>query len=897
MQENQFEYKVTVVIPIYNVEQYITDALDSLLSQTIPQQEIEVLMINDGSTDNSAIICQKYVEKYTNFKLVTQENCGVSSARNRGIRNAKGKYIFYLDGDDKLSKETIKNVTDFFDNHYDEIDIVAYPRFFWYKDGRKIPHTRDKFMSKTKVYSLAEIPYVSFSTLNIAIKNGNNIDLFDENLFFHEDEVYITNIILKKKKIGYVCCAEYLYRKHGSGLTDTSVNPYYIFEPTIKAYEELFKKYTYNGKVDVYVQSLVLNDFGWKIVQDVIFPYHYEGSQYDLALQRIRNLLNQIDDDLILNHANIDIYHRFYLLSLKDNQNLHLYTGKNAIVLCRDEQILRMERNITIVFSKIKIEDNYVEWWGFLKSPFFLFSSKPELYAIITKNGTTYREPIYLIESAYSYYKSKIKTATFWQFSFRVASKNKTSIIFDVSLNKNSMDYKYFFMSDLSFKTNAKFQQFNRKGTKCTKHEKIFTIEKIREEQKVNVGLEHWYWKNRKKFWLVRKLSLFEYKKGKRIWLYYDSTGVGKDNGYYQYIHDIKQIDGIERYYITHDKSFAKSDAFEGIPHKNIVIFGSRYHKLLYLKCEKVITAYIENYNYLPFDLNTYGHYRDINEPEIIYLQHGVLHAHQPQKYSLEKLNIDKEVVSTFYEIDNLIRNYHFTYEHLIFSGMPRYDYIDTKSINIKNKILLAPSWRQYLIATNGAGEWIPIYNRFKNSKFYQELKKFLDSYELAELLERYNYTIDLKLHPIFGCYKECFDFNNPRIQLADTNIKAEEYSVFISDYSSFSFDFVYLKRPIIYFFPDYEMFKAGLMSYRQLDISLEDGFGPLTQTANEAINALKLVFENFETDKSVFHQRMEKFFLYYDNEQCDRIYRALTEESLDIDENIILEDLLKSNL
>ena len=123
----EFEYKVTVVIPVYNVERYLEDCLDSLLRQTIPQSEMEVLMVNDGSVDGSLEICERFSEAHDNFKVLSQENRGVSAARNNGIRNAKGKYILYLDADDTLSSETAKNVTDFFDEHYEEVDVVTYP--------------------------------------------------------------------------------------------------------------------------------------------------------------------------------------------------------------------------------------------------------------------------------------------------------------------------------------------------------------------------------------------------------------------------------------------------------------------------------------------------------------------------------------------------------------------------------------------------------------------------------------------------------------------------------------------------------------------------------------------------------------------------------------------------
>lgn len=893
--DNGFEYKVTVIIPVYNVEQYLEECLDSLLAQTIPQEEMEVLMINDGSPDGSLAICERYAAQYGNFKVLSQENQGVSTARNNGIRNAKGKYLMYLDSDDTLSPGTVKNVTDFFDKHYDEVDVVAFPIVFCYENGTKGRHNRDKFLRRTNVYNVEENQYVNLTTINAVVKNKweSNI-LFDEKMRFHEDEAYFTAIVMGNGKYGYVCEANYYYKKHANGITNQLLNPYYIFESTINFYKELFEKYSTGGRVNLYVQALVLNDFGWKIPQDAIYPYHYSENDFSRAIEQIKGLLCCIDDDLIINHPNMDIYHRFYLLSLKRN-GIEFYSGQYVMALCREKHIIGIEKTITVVFTKIKITNQYVEWHGFLKSPFFIFSSVPELYVDIKTDEESYSESLTLLDSAHGYYKSKIKTNQFWRFQFQVPSNLNGHINLRIIIDGNNINYNYYFMPDLSFKTGAKYASFYCQGTECTRKNLAFFVARASEEnqKRVKAAREKWYWKHNKKFWLVRKLATLNNTKRKRVWLYYDSTGVGKDNGYYQFIHDIKQDDGIIRYYVTHDIEFAQSADFEGIPQGQVIIFGTKKHRFLYLQCEKVITAYIERYNYIPFDPQTYGHYRDINEPEIIYLQHGVLHAHLPHKYSFDRLNIDREVVSTHFEVKNLIESYHFRKDNLILSGMPRYDFIDTKAAtNNTKKILFAPSWRQYLISMSG-GVWKPEYKRFEASKFYKTIKEFLESADLAQLLEKYDYTLDFKLHPIFMCYKDLFTFSNTRIRLAEANVPSEEYSVFISDFSSFTFDFVYLKRAILYFFPDYDMFKAGLMSYRELDIPLEEGFGPLVHTADDTLRELELIVQNQGCASEIYQQRMKNFFLHYDNGQRERIYYALMKNDLPQEDDQKFKDML----
>lgn len=102
---------VSIVVPIYNVENYLTRCLDSILAQDYINYE--VLMVNDGSTDNSGRLAQKYTSD-SRFKLINQKNAGVSVARNTGIEHANGKYIYFLDPDDWISfnllSEAIKNI-------------------------------------------------------------------------------------------------------------------------------------------------------------------------------------------------------------------------------------------------------------------------------------------------------------------------------------------------------------------------------------------------------------------------------------------------------------------------------------------------------------------------------------------------------------------------------------------------------------------------------------------------------------------------------------------------------------------------------------------------------------------------------------------------------------------
>lgn len=124
---------VSVIIPIYNVDKFLFDSIDSVCKQSY--KSLEIILVNDGSTDNSPQICDELAKNDERIIVLHKENGGLSSARNAGINIAKGDYIFFLDGDDFIEKETIKILVDRINSNM-KIGIVSAPCFLSYKDGK-----------------------------------------------------------------------------------------------------------------------------------------------------------------------------------------------------------------------------------------------------------------------------------------------------------------------------------------------------------------------------------------------------------------------------------------------------------------------------------------------------------------------------------------------------------------------------------------------------------------------------------------------------------------------------------------------------------------------------------------------------------------------------------------
>ena len=126
MQNNTINFKgdirirmISIIVPVYNVENYLEECLDSIKNQTYT--DIEVILVNDGSTDNSQAICEKYCKQDPRFHLINQENQGQSVARNRGVKESVGKFIMFVDSDDVIKRDMLQQLMKYMDTG---IDIV-----------------------------------------------------------------------------------------------------------------------------------------------------------------------------------------------------------------------------------------------------------------------------------------------------------------------------------------------------------------------------------------------------------------------------------------------------------------------------------------------------------------------------------------------------------------------------------------------------------------------------------------------------------------------------------------------------------------------------------------------------------------------------------------------------
>ena len=212
----------SVVIPVYNVEKYLTECVDSVLKQSF--KNYEIILVDDGSPDNCPVICDELSEKHECIKVIHQKNGGLSDARNQGLRNASGEFIVFLDSDDKLaSYEVLDTLYNYIKK--ENCKIIYCPRIARFSDVLKpifSQSIKTKKLSSTELFSYS-ITCQSIFTACLFITNRQF--LLTNSLFFtknilHEDMDWIPRLLnVEDELIGIYNEDFYLYRINDSSIT------------------------------------------------------------------------------------------------------------------------------------------------------------------------------------------------------------------------------------------------------------------------------------------------------------------------------------------------------------------------------------------------------------------------------------------------------------------------------------------------------------------------------------------------------------------------------------------------------------------------------------------------------------------------------------------------------
>lgn len=304
---------ISVIVPIYNSEKYLKKCIDSIKNQTY--KDLEIILVNDGSTDNSPKICDEYAKIDNRIKVIHQENGGLSAARNAGLKSASGEYITFVDSDDYIEDDTYEKVNSAIERF--DSDLVFFREKSVDEQGRTIYINGD-----TPTGKIFEISKDDAAELIIGrLINGmcdkvykasviNDI-FFKEGYMYGEDFMYNLLALTRVKTVSYVDQIKYSYVSNSSSVTHKSFN------------KNSFNQVYFKDAVTEYVKEY--------------FPDYLELCQKRSFLARLRicrplyieNLQNEYKDKVL----EFNKYMKENFKSVKGNLNVyeaveyHLYMG------------------------------------------------------------------------------------------------------------------------------------------------------------------------------------------------------------------------------------------------------------------------------------------------------------------------------------------------------------------------------------------------------------------------------------------------------------------------------------------------------------------------------------------------------------------------------------------
>lgn len=884
------KYRVSIIMPVYNVEIFIREAIDSIIAQDIGLEHIQLILVDDGSPDGSGTICDEYAAQYPdNIFVVHKENGGLSSARNAGLEYAQAEFVNFTDPDDKLAPNVISSVCKFYEEYGDKTDVVSIPLKFF--DARTGDHILNyKYKNGTRLVNLKEecnCPQMQIASSFIRTTCFEHLR-FDTRLTTAEDAQVLQRILLKKCTLGVVSNTAYWYRKRSSGapsLIQDSLNNKRNYIPYMKYFmlDAINYSLETQGTVPRFVQHTLMYALHYRLKSDTIPEGLLSAAEKEEYLSLIREVLQHIEDEVIAAQRNIFQEHRLLAYKLKYGSTMTREVLSDDICFAIDGRPLIRTSQASIKLEFIRQQPDHCV----IEGTWNLLPGLENPCEILVKDGDTFHKAevygtkaplIRLDQVVLNYLTFRIRVPLeanqFHNLEFFCNTEGTM-----ISLRNSTMGH-FFPISNRyrnNFYAHGGWILTKANNKLCLKPKTYYSF--LYHE----AALCRELWKTRHpvaRNSVLARLLLHILKPlcRKEIWLISDRADKAGDNGeaFFRYVR--QNHPQIHAWFVIN----GSSPDYQTLKKIGPVVKKNSYaHKMLHLLSTYVISSHADRDVFDPFYRNHEPYRTLLADDKSIFLQHGVTANDLSNWLRRSNKNFFGFVTSAYPEYNSICNDaYGYTGQQVWLTGFARFDrlYQDTQ-----NWVTIMPTWRKYLMgkANLQEGKW-SLSNEIEDSAYIRFYRDLLHSSRLHEAAKQYGYQLKFLPHPQLQPYLQLFGKNDAveyfgrEVEYRDIYAKS---NLVLTDYSSAAFDFAYLRKPVIYTHFDAETFFSGAHVYTRGYFDYErDGFGEVEYTLEDTIDRIIEYMENGCVLKDKYRTRIDHFFAFNDRNNCQRIYEKILE-------------------
>ena len=887
----------SLVVALYNVAEYVPAFLESLRTQSYPVRDLEIVVVDDGSTDGSAAIVERWAkDHHPGLKLVRQDNAGPGAARNAGLRLVENAWITFCDPDDVFHPAYFREVADFLAGDVHGKAQLLATRLVQFNDGTtEMRHTHPlgkKFRLGNALVSLDSNPeYIQLhgptAFLRRAVLAENNLEFDSRIRPKFEDSNLIGRYLAAAGQpvLGIVADARYLYRRnrrHGASLVaGTWADP--------RAYDEL-PRYGYLGmlravqtrlgRVPHWAQYMVLYDLVWFYIDDKRMHSQTAGaSQSQRASMHalLEEVMALIDVDVIDTFSVVSqgwVFHNI-LRSYYKGQALH-----PPVV----QEIRRDGQHGTVRYAYL-FQGSLPEEKIFLDGvPSVPAAAKTRDHQVLGK--TLIRERVLILPAAC--------TAEFTLNGVRAEVTTDRR----VPLQAGRVPEKL-----AGFELHPPAVPVPAEAVRGQAKLATYPLRKMRENRLVRRSLTGGgafdevlasarryvnrltrNLKSRRRAAADRRLIALAHREPaasryRDAWILMDRIGRADDNAEHLYRYLLRNRPDVNAWFLLDPKSRdwerLRAEGF------TLAAYGSDEAVLLYLNAVYKVSSHANANIEFPVSRSRFGS----GKARFVYLQHGVIK--DDMSLWLNSKDIALMATASMSEHESIAgdgNNYNLTPFEVKPTGLARHDSLYRAALHFamedRRTILVAPTWRQYLgkelSAASSDAARVAI---FENSEYGRAWLELLRSPRLEAHCLRHGQRVLFLPHPELELMVPLLQLPKHVHSAAFSEISVQKELVqshtLVTDHSSLAFDGAYAGSRILYLQPDSEEIFGGGHVYRKgyFDYT-RDGLGPVAADVDEAVELLT----HPDPDKlhAPYRERIRRTFLHWDSRSCERITAAI---------------------